>query len=77
MCKALMNANLRVNEFKLRQKELFRKPIPNKLKQKMHKLLKDGGSKKAIKLVLGCSYDDLKNINLSYRSLSCCVMLSC
>lgn len=29
MCKALMNANLRVNEFKLRQKELSRKPIPN------------------------------------------------
>lgn len=40
MCKALMNANLRVNEFKLRQKELSRKPIPNELKPKVRKLLK-------------------------------------
>lgn len=66
MCKALMNENLRANEFKLRQKELSRNPIPNELKPKVIKLLKDGFSKKAIKLVLGCSYDDFKNINMSH-----------
>lgn len=66
MCKALMDANLRVNEFKLRQQELSRKPIPNDLKQKVRELMKKGFSKKAIKLVLGCSYDDLKTINLSH-----------
>lgn len=66
MCKALMNANLRVNEFKLRQQELSRTPIPNELKPKVRELMKQGLSKKAIKLVLGCSYDDLKTINLSH-----------
>ncbi|EGR2355673.1 hypothetical protein D0269_22520 [Vibrio alginolyticus] len=66
MCKALMNANLRVNEFKLRQQELSRTPIPNELKPKVRELMKQGFSKKAIKLVLGCRYDDLKTINLSH-----------
>lgn len=66
MCKALMNANLRVNEFKLRQQELSRTSIPNELRPKVRELMKQGFSKKAIKLVLGCSYDDLKTINLSH-----------
>ncbi|MDW1969915.1 hypothetical protein [Vibrio alginolyticus] len=66
MCKALMNANLRVNEFKLRQQEISRTPIPNELNPKVRELMKQGFSKKAIKLVLGCSYDDLKTINLSH-----------
>lgn len=66
MCKALMNANLRVNEFKLRQQEFSRTPIPNDLKPKVRELMKKGFRKKAIKLVLGCGYDDIKTINLSH-----------
>ncbi len=46
MCKALMNANLRVNEFKLRQQELSRTSIPNDLKPKVRELMKKGSAKR-------------------------------
>ncbi|UTZ44555.1 hypothetical protein [Vibrio campbellii] len=51
---------MRVNEYKLRQKEASYHQLTDSEKQVALKLLLEGYSKKAIRLVFGCSYDALK-----------------
>ncbi|HCG7330537.1 hypothetical protein P3551_23000 [Vibrio parahaemolyticus] len=51
---------MRVNEYKLRQKEASYHQLTDSEKKTALKLLLEGYSKKAIRLVLGCSYESLK-----------------
>lgn len=51
---------MRVGEYKLRQKESSYHQLTDREKQMALKLLLEGYSKKAIRLVLGCSYEALK-----------------
>ncbi|MGL1259974.1 hypothetical protein ACSTK8_24625 [Vibrio parahaemolyticus] len=51
---------MRVNEYKLRQKEASCHQLTDSEKKTALKLLLEGYSKKAIRLVLGCSYESLK-----------------
>ncbi|OEE37301.1 hypothetical protein A1QO_04135 [Vibrio genomosp. F10 str. ZF-129] len=55
---------LRSNEFKLRQKEMGEVKLTSSQKKSVQRLLNEGISKKAIRLVLGCSYEALKSVNL-------------
>lgn len=51
---------MRVGEYNLRQKESSFRQLSDEEKKVALSLLLDGYSKKAIRLVFGCSYDSLK-----------------
>ncbi len=55
-----MNDGMRLGEFKLRQRELSQCELTTSQKRDAKRLLSQGFSKKAIKMVFGCSYESLK-----------------
>lgn len=59
-----MNDGMRLGEFKLRQRELSECQLSEGQKRDAKRLLNKGLSKKAVKIVFGCSYESLKAVNL-------------
>lgn len=59
-----MNDGMRLGEFRLRQRELSQRELSTSQKRDAKRLLSQGISKKAIKMVFGCSYESLKAVNL-------------
>ncbi len=51
---------MRIGEYKLRQKEASYRQLTEQEKKLALKLLLQGYSKKAVRLVFGCSYEELK-----------------